>query len=459
MPARTSRRTGLGALSFTALFFGLVALLLLFSDKGQVSGDGRVRFDALTSLVDGGRLTADRYSLLQPIAAAPLYLAGAGVYAVTHAGLRRLDPERFAEERQAAAEKVLGRFGKLVALGISGLVFAVLRRFFGFGPAEAATGVLIVLFGSTLVPHVRDFYAEPLWTLFSLGALALLAVSSGVDWNAVPRSRKAALAAALALSVPLNPLLAPVLAVVTAIDAARAAGRRLSRFLFPAVALAGGLALALGENLLRRGAPLDFGYGGEGFTGSVLGGLAGELVAPARGLVFFIPAALLLPILACRPGLPSPGRTWFRLGSFFSLFLLLGYAKWDAWHGGLYWGPRFLLPVSLLAALALAVFLREAWARRSAPGLAAGALLFLLSFFVYKSGAAIGMRDLKACLLLDRSRETCFWEWQTLPFHPAASASDLQEMALHRSTAVEVGGVLLFGALLLIRPEATSPAR
>jgi hypothetical protein len=391
---------------------------------------------------------------VQPVAAAPLYLAGAGFYDVTHAGQRHQDPERFREGRQGVAERVVGRFGKLVALGICGFAFSVFRRLFAFGHAEAASGVLIVLFGSTLIPHARDFYAEPLWTLLSLTSLALFSASSGVSWNAVPRPRKVALAAVLALSVPLNPLLAPVLAGVSAVDAAADAGRRLPRFLFSALALAGGLAVACGENLLRRGALLDFGYGGEGFSGSFSGGLAGELVSPARGLVFFIPAAILLPILACRSALPGPQRSWFRLASFFSLFLLLGYAKWVAWHGGLYWGPRFLLPVSVLSATALAVALHEARVRRSAPGLVVGVLLLMLSYFVYKSGAAIGMRDLQACLSLDPSRESCFWSWRMLPFHPAASLRDLSEMALHRSTAVEAGAARHLRALLVVRPHA-----
>jgi hypothetical protein len=346
-----------------------------------------------------------------------------------------------------------------VALAVCGLVFAVLHRLLGFGHAEAAAGVLIVLLGSFLVPHVKDFYAEPLWTLLSLTSLALLAASSGVAWRAVPRPRKAALAGLLALSVPLNPLLALILAGVTAIDAAGAAGRRLPRFLFSALALAAGLALAFGENFLRRGAPLDFGYGGEAFTGSFFGGLAGQLVSPARGVVYFVPAALLLPVLARRPGLPAAGRSLFRLGSFFSLFLLLGYAKWVAWHGATYWGPRFLLPLSVLSAVALAVFLREAWRRRNSSGLFVGGLLFCLSFCVYKAGAAIGMRDLHACLLLNPSPESCYWRWSTLPFSSFFSVKDLGEMLLHRSTAVEVGAALLFGALLLVRPCLTSPAR
>jgi hypothetical protein len=432
--------------AFPALFFALVALVLLFSDKGGIGGDAEIRFRALEAIVERGELTTERYSVVQPIVAAPLYLIGSA--AASFRGARPADDA----ERRETIRRVVGRFGKLVAFGISAWFFVQLRRRYRFSQGEAGAATLFLLFGSLLIPHAVDFYAEPLWTLLSLlalGALADEAAATGPAGGRGPGRRRALLLASCALAVPLSPVLAPILSVAGLTASLLSRPRRPLPFLLASAGAGLGLFLGLGENLLRRGAALDFGYAGEGFSAPFIHGLLGMLASPARGLVFFASAALLLP-LAARRGKGRGPDPLLALGTVFSLLLVLAYASWHGWHGGTYWGPRFLLPVSILGALALAVAARNIWPGASAGTKTALAACALVSYAVYKSGAALRMSRLLPCILVrPDGDESCFWLWQHHPLAPWLDLPGLRGIVTHRSTAVEVGALVLFALLLM----------
>lgn len=438
----------LGTRAFTALFFALVALVLLFSDKGQIAGDGVVRWRALVALASEGRLTADRYSIEMPLLALPLWTAGDAVArAAGETGPARLE----------TIGRVVQRFNKLVAFAIAVWLFRRLRRL-GLGAEGAAAGVLVLLFASLLVPHAKDFYGECLWTFFACVAVGLLAEGSA-------RSARgdAALAAATALAVPLNPLLAPVLGATAAVLAVTAAApERPAAWRGAALATLGaaaGLGLALAENALRRGSALDFGYAGEGFTTPFFTGVAGQLVSPARGAVFYLPAFFLGFVLAAR-GPAGAVRRFAVAGCVFGTLLVAAYAKWHAWHGMTYWGPRFLLPLSVLGAAFVALSVAAARPAGRAAQAAIG-LLVLLSYATYKVGVGIGVGPLRECLLEDAARASCYWDPARLPLASWLSRDGLGAMADHRSTVVEPVALALFGALVLVtarakRPPATS---
>jgi hypothetical protein len=420
----------------TALFFVLVAAALLFSDKGQIAGDGEVRWRALVTLMAEGRLTPERYSLEMPFAASPLWAAGAQAARAQDAtGADRLETIR----------RVVQRFNKLVAFAIAAWLFARLRRL-GLGGPAAAGGVLVLLFASLLIPHSKDFYSEPLWTLLACVALGLLA-----DGPARTRHGDVLLAGAVALAIPLNPLLFPAIFVASALlvflegEEGRAAAFRGAVLAFVGGAL--GASLAFAENLLRRGALLDFGYENEGFTAPFLEGLVGQLVSPARGALFYLPLFFVGILLTGRRVRPDVRR--FALsGTIFGVVVVLAYAKWHAWHGMTYWGPRFLLPLSVLGA----AFLALAW--REFPRTAARAslvLLVVISYAAYKAGVGVGVAPLRACLLPDAARLSCYWDWARLPLASWLDRRDLGSMLSHRSTAVEAGTLVLFAGLAALR--------
>lgn len=383
--------------------------------------------------MDEHRLTPDRYTLEMPLAAAPLWAAGdAAARAGGEAGPARLE----------TIGRVVQRFNKLVAFAIAVWLFRRLRRL-GLDAIGAAGGVLVLLFASLLVPHSKDFYSEGLWTLLSCVALGLLA-----DGPARTRAGDFGLALATALAIPLNPLLLPVIFVTSASlyflegEEGRSAARRGAVLASAGAAL--GLGLALSENLLRRGALLDFGYTGEGFTAPVFEGLLGQLFSPARGALFYLPLFFVGILLLLGRRVRPDVRRFALAGATFGVLLVLAYAKWHAWHGMTYWGPRFLLPLSIFGA----AFVALAWREFPRPSRrAALVLLVAISYAAYKVGVGVGVVPLRACLLPDPARLSCYWDWARLPLASWLSPRDLGSMLSHRSTAVEAGTLVLFAVL------------
>ncbi len=136
--------------------------------------------------------------------------------------------------------------------------------------------------------------------------------------------------------------------------------------LFATPILAAGI-VSLWWNWLRFGSLLDSGYvESEAFNGDWLFGLIGLLVSPGRGLLWYSPVLLLVPL--------GVGWFWRRArwllvsSAGVALLYWLLYAKWYMWHGGYSWGPRFLVPVLPFLLLMTApawqwIFVEERWGR------------------------------------------------------------------------------------------------
>ncbi|HYQ27795.1 MAG TPA: hypothetical protein VER04_11270, partial [Polyangiaceae bacterium] len=91
----------------------------------------------------------------------------------------------------------------------------------------------------------------------------------------------------------------------------------------------------------------------------------------------------------------------------FLVGLILAYAKWWAWYGGWYWGPRFLLFGAVPASFALAAHLTWRDARLSARL----ALLPLLAFsaWVAISGIVFDQRNMDICRERHYRLESVCW--------------------------------------------------
>src|SRR5205085_1593251 len=124
--------------------------------------------------------------------------------------------------------------------------------------------------------------------------------------------------------------------------------------------------LVLGESWLRRGSPFDTGYGGDhgiqtvlpysgrpGFSYPFLLGVVSILFSFGRGLMFFTPGLLLWLDARTRDALVRHRRTVVPM-LLAVAGLVLVYAKWWAWYGGISWGPRFFVFAAIPASLFVA---------------------------------------------------------------------------------------------------------
>ena len=93
---------------------------------------------------------------------------------------------------------------------------------------------------------------------------------------------------------------------------------------------------------LRRDGTLTPGVYGGSFTTPLSTGLYGLVLSPGKGLFFYNPFLLL--------AIPGAVALWRRdraatvLLAGLMVARVLLYARWSGWHGGVSWGPRFLMP-------------------------------------------------------------------------------------------------------------------
>jgi hypothetical protein len=343
-----------------AVEYGMVVVgyLVLFLPRFVITSDGKHRYDALTVLLAGHGLSADRYQLVGPLFATPLWLLG-------HFHVAGRGPDRWVNHYNVAL------FGlALVTL------FVLLRK--RLDPVLLRRFLLLLVAGSMVPTHVTNFYGE-IFTAVAVAVGIFVVVSTGIH----PVLRVAAWGATI-LGTANTPATVPALGLT---GAERTARTRRLRYLLPPVLAA---AVVMTENWLRRGNPLDQGYGDDpGFTYPFLLGVLAILFSFGKGLVFFVPG-LLLPVRRRMAPLYDAGRIDLRQG-YLSLMLfvagmVLVYASWWAWNGDTSWGPRFFLIAIFPAALALAVWLTKR-DERLLPTLAVLAIL-ALSMWVGANSAA-----------------------------------------------------------------------
>ena len=319
---------------FTAVFetmliaagFGVLFALLPHEFN---SIDDRVRFDDIEQLLHHGHLTSSHFSLVMPILSAPFLLLGEILGS----------PQWWAE-----------RFNVIVVAAGTVVAFRLLR-----GRAEAAlvrTTVLVLCFASFLTSTLRGYGAETFSaTLVAVGIVALVTGRRRSGWIAI------------VIGVANTP---PALAGLVLLAAAESFRTKRLRCLVPVAAAA---VLIMAEAWIRRGGPLVSGYendhgvatilpysGRPGFSYPLLFGIASILFSFGRGLIFYMPG-LLLWFSATTRRLAQQFRSTVVLMLLFVAGLVLVYAKWWAWYGGVAWGPRYFtfaaIPASLLVAVRL----------------------------------------------------------------------------------------------------------
>jgi hypothetical protein len=401
------------------VLIGFAVLFVLLPH--ELAGDDTKRFTDIERLLRDGELSDSRYSLVMPLVSVPVLLLGEVLRS----------PEWW-----AAHFNVI-----VVALGAIA-VFVLLR-----GRVEGSVlrrALLVLLFASYLTNRLRDYNAEVLTaTLFAVG-IVLLAI----------RGRAVAGWTAIVIGVVNTPAAIAGAALAAVAESIRT--RRLRHLLVPFVAAA----LIMGEAWIRRGGPLTTGYEGDrgmptvlpysgepGFSYPIVLGLLSILFSLGRGLVFFTPGLLLWLSARTRRLLKQYG---YPVGLMLLVVsgLVLVYAKWWAWYGGVAWGPRFFVFAAVPASVLLAV--RLAHARDLRLGNALTLLVLTLSAWVGLSGAIADLSTLEFCIRDDAALESLCWYtpefsplWQPLVDFPDVAG---------RSAVLAAYTVLVFAYL------AASPA-
>ena len=106
-----------------AIFFSIIFIVLIFSDKGVISGDGGKRWDALRTIMEDGRLTKDPYSLGQPILSIPLYVVGDFWFRIV-TDLESGTSE-FRRKRLERIEKIVRRYNKVLVFFLCIFFFSI----------------------------------------------------------------------------------------------------------------------------------------------------------------------------------------------------------------------------------------------------------------------------------------------------------------------------------------------
>jgi hypothetical protein len=353
---------------------------LLFLLPHGFAPDDATRFADIERLLHDGELSGSRFSLVMPLVSAPFLLVGEVVQS----------PVWWAEHFN------------VIVVGVAAVVALALVHRRG-DVALARKTLLALFFASLLTNRLRDYNAEVLTAaLVSVGLLILVT------------GRRAVLGwAAIVVGIVNTPAALVAGALLAAAEAVRT--RRLRVLAVPVVATL----LIMGEAWLRRGGPLTTGYEGDhgfetvlpysgkpGFSYPFLFGILVILFSFGRGLLFFTPG-LFLWLSSRTRRLAADRRRLVLLMLLFVAGLVLVYAKWWAWYGGVTWGPRFFVFAAVPASLLIAVRLHHA--RVVGWGNALTLLVLVLSAWVGINGAIADGSRLQFCVRDDFALEALCW--------------------------------------------------
>ena len=210
--------------------------------------------------------------------------------------------------------------------------------------------ILILLAGSMFAHHTQVFFGELLTSMLVTIGFATLVI--GVEPIGYVM---------LIAGIVNTPATLPAL-FLALLDRARPP-YRVVKAAWPAAACVG---LMLLEFYLRRGNFLSSGYEGNhgqksvlpysglpGFSNPFAFGVLSILFSFGKGLAFFAPGLWLLFKRTAAP-MPDVLRKFQRHAVWFLAGLVIVYAKWWAWPGGWFWGPRFFVFAAIPASIALA---------------------------------------------------------------------------------------------------------
>ena len=314
--------------------------------------------------------------------------------------------------------------GPLVTALTGAVLYRAARRL-AFGVGTSVLAVLVWGLGTLAWPYARTLFTEPTAAL----GLSLALYGAFTFRRASGRAAARALILAgsglalLALAKQANAVVGLPLVAYLGYIVLRERRRELTLARLVGWLLAFGAPLAVALAVILAYNHTFFGTllmppfdRSEGFTTPILQGLAGLLLSPGKGVLWYAPLAWLALISAFR------WRDAGRLPDFLLAFgmvlaVLLLYSAWADWAGGRSWGPRFLTTVmpalALMALPALDGLVARSWPR---PARIVVWIVLALSVVAQLPGVLVSFSaqealDVKAGVSLSQLR----WTWAHAP--------------------------------------------
>jgi hypothetical protein len=340
---------------------------VLFFEYHWVGSDGAMRFDALSQLLATGKMPTVKLSLVGPLFSVPLWYIG---------------KKWLGDPRLGCA------YYNWIVLGIGVAVFA--RSLRGLlAPAAVRRFLLLLVAGSMFTFHVQAYYGEVFTAiLVGVGILSVCAKRGAwLGWTAIVLG---------AVNTPAAGLAAGMVCLFFVLE-----NRRI-RYVIPVIAVG---ALSVVESILHRGGGLKSGYEGAAglktimpysgipnFSYPIFLGLLSLVFSIGKGILFYAPGvfAPVKTLLQDKPQLLKTYRVWL----VFLVGLMVVYAKWWAWQGGEFWGPRYVMFASIPASFALAINLRE---RRTIAHSLMTLAMLTLSVWIGADGTLFGQQNEGIC--------------------------------------------------------------
>ncbi|MCC6904841.1 MAG: hypothetical protein IT326_03295 [Anaerolineae bacterium] len=268
-----------------------------------------------------------------------------------------------------------------VLTALTGALLYRLARFLGYAVRVAFAGALTFGLGSLAWPYAETFFTQP------AAGLGLLIALGGVLWARQDRHPFPALLGGVGLgfaglsTIPVWVTL-PIYPLYLLLDIRRPG--HCPSIIRSIVAFAAGAApFALAQaayNAFRFGSPLATGYqqiGAANISLAYLGnGLFGNLLSAPRGLLWYAPFTLLIPLGLVV--LLRRDRPLLLLAGGQVLLVYLLYSAYSTWWAGQSWGPRYmvpLMPALVLLTLPVLAAMFRAGTSAAARTLTAGVLI------------------------------------------------------------------------------------
>jgi len=321
--------------------------------------------------------TVSKYGILPSLLAIPFYLLGKGVSLAF-----------FPDKADMATLFFLFSMNSFITALVA-VYFYSFSRYLGYPRKTACYSTLVLGLCTILFPYAKYFFSAPLVSL-----TLLVSFYHFTKYAREGKGRDLAISSfsyALLLLTRMDGLiLLPVYGSAISLVSVRKKRRfpspsTIRDVLIFAVPVLLALVCQALVNHLRYGSPFKSGYGKETFATNLAIGLYGLLFSSGRGILLYSPPLILGLFCIRRFWRRHPVPAFMIISS--ALLWLFLFAKWWSWHGGLGWGPRFLIPlVPLFLLMTNETFLRY---KRFPPGIRLLILGLVLAGFAVQLPAVL----------------------------------------------------------------------